>query len=146
MATGWGRRVQAEMQNHQLGKTPATTPLGVVWIALNTGDPGDDGQTSNEATGVGYVRVSTVAASWTVATLAQPTVSSNIAVIIFAKAGGDWSSQVPMTHFSMWNHPTDTDEAAYMGRGLFTEAFPVLSGETPRFLIGSLRMRGNETP
>ena len=39
MATGWGKRVQKEMQNHQRGKTPDTTPAGIVWSSLHTADP-----------------------------------------------------------------------------------------------------------
>jgi len=146
MATGWGKRVQKEMQNNQMGKTPDTTPAGIVWISLHTADPSDDGQTANEATGVGYARVSMVAADWNAATDAQPTVTDNLNAATFPTAGGDWSSAANMTHFGIWNDATGTAEADYVGRGLLTTAAPVLNGQTPNFPAGALRMRGTETP
>ncbi len=145
MASGWGKRVQKEMQNHVMGKAPDTTPAGIVWVSLHTGDPGDDGQAVNEAVGIGYARVSMVAADWNPATDAQPTVTSNLNAATFADAGGDWSGAAPMTHFGLWTHPTDSAEADYVGRALLTTAAPVIEGQTPNFPPGALRMRGNET-
>lgn len=133
------------MINWAAGKVPADTDDGIWWVSLHTGDPGDDGQTSNEATGTGYARVSTVAADWNVATDATPSVLDNANAATFPTAGGDWSSAADQTHFGLWNNVSASAEANYIGRGLLTTAAPVLSGQTPNFPAGALRMRGTET-
>ena len=145
MSTGFGKRQIRSMINWAAGKVPADTDAGVWWVSLHTGDPGDDGQTANEATGTGYARVATTAATWGVATDATPSVMSSILAVVFPTAGGDWSAAANQTHFGLWNSLTLTTEAAYIGRGILTTAAPVLSGQTPNFPVGALRMRGTET-
>lgn len=128
------------------GKLPADTDAGVWFVSLHTADPGDDGQTANEAVGTGYARVAVLAADFNVATLATPSVLDNLNAMTFPTAGGDWSAQAPMTHFGLWNHATLSAEANYIGRGVLTTAAPVLNGQTPNFPPGALRMTGTETP
>ena len=146
MATGFGKRQIRSMINWAAGKVPADTDAGVWFVSLHTGDPGDDGQTANEATGTGYARVSVLAADFNVATDATPSVLDNVNAITFPTAGGDWSTAANQTHFGLWNTLAGTPEADYIGRGLLTTAAPVLSGQTPNFPAGALRMRGTETP
>jgi hypothetical protein len=145
MAQGFGKRQIRSMINWAAGKVPADTDSGVWWVSLHTGDPGDDGQTSNEATGTGYARVSVIATDFSVATDATPSVLANANPITFPTAGGDWSTAADQTHFGLWNHVTNTAEADYVGRGVLTTAAPVLSGQTPNFPAAALRMTGTET-
>ena len=42
MAQGIGRRAISEALNNIFGKTPNTTPAGVLFVALFVGDPGDE--------------------------------------------------------------------------------------------------------
>ncbi len=132
------------MVNWAAGKVPADTDAGVWWVSLHTADPGDDGQTSNEATGTGYARVSVLAADFAVATDASPSILLNANPVTFPPAGGDWSAAADMTHFGLWNTAATTPESAYVGRGKLTTDAPVLSGQTPNFPAGALRMTGNE--
>lgn len=133
------------MINWAAGKLPADTDGGIWFVSLHTADPGDDGQTSNEATGVNYARVSVIATDFNPATDATPSVLDNANPITFPTAGGDWSTAANMTHFGLWNNLTAAAEAAYIGRGLLSTAAPVLNGQTPNFPAGALRMRGTET-
>ena len=144
MASGFGKRQIISLINHASGKTPDDTDAGVWYVSLHTGDPGDDGQTSNEATGTGYVRVLTSALTWGAATDATPSVMASILAVVFPTAGGDWSTASNMTHFGLWNTLAGTPEADYVGRGALTVPAPVLSGQTPNFPIGALRMTGSE--
>lgn len=133
------------MMNWAAGKTPADTDAGVWYAALWVGDPGNDGQSGAEATGTGYARVATTAATWNVATDATPSVTDNALAITFPAAGGDWSSGSNFTHLAFWNHATLTAEANYVGRSGLTTPAPVLSGQTANFPAGSARLRGTET-
>ncbi len=145
MASGYGKRQIRSLLNHASGKTPDDTDAGVWYVSLHTADPGDDGQTSNEATGTGYARVVTAATTWGVATDATPSIMTSILSVTFPTAGGDWSTGTDFTHFGLWNHATNATEAEYVGRGLLTSAAPVLSGQTAIFPVGALRMSGTET-
>lgn len=146
MATGLGQRTIRELQNHLFGKTPDTTPAGVLFVAFFVGDPGVDGQSGAEATGVGYARAATTAATWNIATLADPSLTDNALGVLFAAAGGDWSSGASFTHFALFTTLTGTAEVDYVGRGLLTTAQPVLNGQTPNFPPGALRVLGEDTP
>ena len=133
------------MINWAAGKVPADTDAGVWFVSLHTGDPGDDGQTANEAVGVGYARVAVVAADFTPATDATPSVLANANPITFPLAGGDWSGAADMTHFGLWNHVSGSTEAQYIGRGKLTTDAPVLDGQQPNYPAAALRMTGSET-
>lgn len=146
MATGLGQRVIRELQNHLFGKTPDTTPGGALYVAFWVGDPGVDGQSGAEATGLGYARKLTAAADWNVATLADPSLTDNANQVLFAVATGDWSTGTSFTHFALWTSLAGATEADYVGRGLLTTAQPVLNGQTPNFPPGALRMTGEDTP
>jgi len=137
--SGYGRRQASETLNHLFGKTPDTTPAGVLYVSLHTGDPGEDGQTANEATGSGYARVLTAATDWNAATLADPSVADNANPIAFPAATGDWSAGADMTHFGLWNHLTLGAEANFIGSGSLTVAKPVLNGDTASFAAGAFQ-------
>ncbi len=145
MATGYGRRQIQSMLNWAAGKTPADTDAGVWYVALFVGDPGDDGQSGAEATGTGYARVLTSAATWGAATLATPSVTTSILPVEFPLAGGDWSAGADFTHFAVFNHATLGTEDEFVGRGALTSPAPVLDGQTALFPAGALRMSGTET-
>ncbi len=146
MATGLGKRVIKEAQNHIFGKAPDTTPAGILWVAMFVGDPGDDGQSGAEASGGSYARVSVVAADFNAATDATPSVTDNANPVVFPAPSADWSAAASQTHFALFDHATNTGEANYVGRGLLTLAAPVLNGQpAPTFPAGALRMRGTET-
>lgn len=145
MAKGLGKRVHKELLNHLFGKTPDTTPAGVLWVALFEGDPGDDGQSGTEGNGTGYARVATVAADWNAATDATPSVTDNANPVVFPEAGADWNGGANFTHFALFKHVTNTGEADYIGRGELTTAKPVLEGIVAEFAAGALRMRMTET-
>lgn len=135
-----GKRVCKELLNHLFGKTPDTTPAGVIYLSLHTADPGDNGQTSNEATGTGYARKVTAASDWVAATDADPAVTVNANAITFAQAGATWSSGVNMTHMGFWTHLSTATEAVFIGRIALGTAKPVTSGDTPEFAAGSLTL------
>ncbi len=71
---------------------------------------------------------------------------SSILAVTFPTAGGDWSAGASFTHFGLWNTLAGTAESDYVGRGALTASAPVLSGQTPIFPVGALRMSGTETP
>lgn len=136
---GLGNRQGAETLNHILGKSPDTTPAGVVWVSLHTGDPGEDGQTANEATGAGYARVSTVAVDWDVADdSTSPATTQNASVIQFPLATGDWSGAVDFTFFAIWDDASLSAEANYIATGPITTPKSVESGDQIEFANGVL--------
>lgn len=137
---GYGKRHAKESLNHTFGKTPDTTPAGVLYVSLHTGDPGEDGQTANEASGGSYARKVTSAASWNAATDADPSVTDNASAITFVTATADWSSASDMTHYGLWSTLSGTGEADYVGSGVLDVARPVLDGDTPEFAAGTLKM------
>lgn len=146
MSSGFGKRQIRSMINWAGGKLPADTDAGAWYVSLHTGDPGDDGQVANEATGLAYARVLTSPATWGVATDATPSVMASILDVVFPTAGGDWSLTVAFTHFGLWNTLAGTVEADYVGRGVLTAPASVYSGQTPIYPVGALRMTGTETP
>lgn len=146
MAEGLGKRQIKESLNHIFGKTPDTTPAGIVWISLWEGDPGDDGQSGTEGNAGSYARVSTVAADWNAATDATPSVLTNLNDVEFPTATADWNAGADFTHFAIHSDAALSTEAVFVGRGALNTAQPVLSGQTPKFSPGDLQMDGTETP
>lgn len=137
---GYGKRQAKESLNHTFGKTPDTTPVGVIYVAMNTGDPGEDGQTANEASGGSYARVLTAASDWNAATDATPSVTSNANAVAFATATADWSAGADMTNFSLWKSLSGTTEADYIGTGTLEQDRAVLDEDDPEFGAGTLKM------
>lgn len=138
--SGFGKLLSRQLLNTIFGKTPNFSAPANVFVALHTGDPGEDGQAGNEATGTGYARVSTAAADWNAATDATPSVLDNVNTVTFPQAGGDWSAGSNMTHFSIWRSLAGATEADFLASGSLSVAKPVLNGDTPSFPAGSLNV------
>src|SRR5712671_6453381 len=140
MAGAIGKRQDEELLNHLFGKVPDTTPAGVLWISLHTGNPGNDGQAGNEAVGVGYARAPMVAADWAVATNAEPSVTVNANAAVFPAAGGDWSAGAAFTWIGLWSTLAGATEADFCGRLALTEPKPVLNGDTAALAAGLIAL------
>lgn len=136
----FGRELSRQLLNEVFGKTPEYTAPANYFVSLHTGDPGEDGQAGNEATGAGYARVSTVPADWNPATLADPSLLDNLNVIQFAQCteAGGWSGGANMTHAGLWRTLAGTVEADYLGSALLGTPKPVLNGDTPDIAVGDL--------
>lgn len=113
---------------------------GTYWVTLHTGDPGVDGQTSNEVgAGVGYSAKATTSSDWSSGTTASPTTeTSNATVFNFGPASGAGFGTV--TYFGIWNHATLRAAANFVGANTCTSQ-TVASGNTLSFPIGSLKFQ-----
>lgn len=119
---GFGRRMRNNIMNWVMGGSPATAPAA--WhISAHTADPGDNGQTSNEATGGSYARVQVLAAGWNDLLNTPPppandapSIVDNSGLILFPVSSGAWSAGANITYYAMWDHPTNTAEANFIGR------------------------------
>lgn len=138
--SGLGKRQAGEAHNWIFGKTPATTPAGIIYVDLHEDDPGEDGQSGTPASGGGHARVATAPADWNVATDADPAVTDNANTVTFPAATGNWNGGANFTHFTLWNSPTGDTEADYIGSGELGTAKPVLSADIPEFAAGDLSM------
>lgn len=119
---GFGRRMRNNIMNWVMGGTPATAPAAW-YISGHTADCGDDGQTATELTGGGYARVQVLAAAWTDLLNTPPppandasSVVNNNALIQFTVSSGAQSAGANITYYAMWDHPTNTAEANFIGR------------------------------
>jgi hypothetical protein len=126
MAVGFGRRFRNNIMNWAFGKTPATTPAGVVYLSLHTTNPGDDGQGGGEPTFTnGYARVAMAAADWNALSNTPPPPANDAASAITnanninfgPSSGGAFSSgATPLTYLGIWTASTGTTESLYIGR------------------------------
>lgn len=123
--------------NSLFGKTSnfgalATRPT--LYVALFTTAPANDGTGGTEvsATSTGYARVSTAPADWNAATLANPSVVSNVNPITFAKATGSWGT---ITSFGIYDAATAGN---YLGGGTLTTQKSPTTGDTPQYDAGQL--------
>jgi hypothetical protein len=129
-----------------MGATHTTTTF---YISLHTGDPGPDGQTSNEVSGNGYARVAvtlTSGAGFDATTTADPAVTQNTNVITFPTAsGGNWGT---VSYFGIWTHATNTAASDFVGRAQLTSNQTINDTNTASFAIGALThsFDGNFTP
>jgi len=136
-----GKLTMGHLLNWLFGKGSPTTPAGVLWVSLHTGDPGSDGQAANEVTGSGYAAKATSASDWSVATDADPCVVANATEIEFAAATGSWSSGASITHFGLFRHATTRTEANFVGRGALETSRVITTGNIARFEAGALTSR-----
>lgn len=105
--------------------------LDGVYLALNTGDPGNTG--ANEITASDYVRK----AATFVNTGSNPTTAANDTVIQFPQAASDWGT---ITHFSLWSAETGGSCVAY---GSVTTAKPIIIGDVARWDVGTLTVKAD---
>lgn len=131
----YGVRHSADLLNWYVGKTPATTPAGIVYPALFVGDCGIDGQSGVEVAAASYSRPTLSPAHFSAATLADPSSMSSAALIQWAKALESWGTP---THIGFMNHATDTDEDAFVMRYAIPVPKAIGVGQRPRIAIGSL--------
>ena len=136
----FGKELCRQLMNTVFGKTPAYAAPANYYVSLHTGDPGEDGQTANEATGAGYARVSTLPADWNPSTLADPALLDNLNAVTFAQCteAAGWSAGANMTYAGLWRTLAGTVEADYLGTALLDVAKPVLNGDTPEYAAGDL--------
>jgi hypothetical protein len=108
-------------------------PKRPIYVALHTADP-TDLALATEVTGGSYARAQTdpADATWT-GPAASPTVTANVADIVFPSPSAAWGS---ITHFSTWDRATLGNMIYY---GALTTPKTVNNGDpAPRFPAGAL--------
>lgn len=110
-----------------VGKTDFTMPT--VYIGLSTANPGESASGLAEPVAMGYARVATTGATWAAAASGS---ISNAAEIAFAVSSGTWGT---ITYVALFDALTTGNMLAY---GVLTQAKAIISGDTPKFAIGSL--------
>ena len=114
------------------GEALVLTPLtGSAFVSLHTADPGDTGA-SEIATG-SYARTSAAFTN----SGANPTVSSNNAIVTFPAATAAWGT---VTHFGVWSASSG---GTFRGSGALTTSKAVNNGDTARFAVGALTITVN---
>jgi hypothetical protein len=126
MATGWGKRVRVDIFHRNVVNDSPTTLPTTWWASLNTGNPGDDGQTANEVTTTtsGYARQQITGGApseWTIT--AYTSLSNDDASIVgnnnalsFGPSAGVNAAWGTITYVGLWSASTGTTEATYFGR------------------------------
>lgn len=110
----------------------SSSPLGSVFVALHTADPGEAGnQTTNESAYTNYTRVTTSRSSsaWTIA---ASTISNTLAVTF--PTGGATGSTI--TYFSVGSSFSGAGRIFYSAT--ITSTLVVSNGVTPFFGVGDL--------
>lgn len=110
------------------------TPPSELYVALHTGDPGNDGD-ANEVDGAGYDRVQTDLSDWNVSG-SGPTEAVNQVDIEFPTADEDWGV---IEHTSIWAGPDDTDEVLWQGE--LDSTAEITDGDTFIFEDGDFEAR-----
>lgn len=106
-----------------------------VYVGLSSTLPGHDGTNITEPSTGSYARVATVGATWTTATLANPSVLSNAATVTFPTATGNWVLSANLGYVILYDAATNGNVLAW---GTLDVAKPVLSGDTASFAIGAI--------
>jgi hypothetical protein len=101
-------------------------------VGLSTTAPAMAGTGVTEPAGGSYARVATAASDWSTATLADPSVLANGAIITFPQATGSWGT---ITHFAIYDAATAGNVVAY---GTLTASRAIVSTDTARFAFGEL--------
>ncbi len=138
---GIGKRQHGDLLDWLMGKGAPSSPAGILWIGLSTADAANDGSSNAEPSGGSYARVSVDADDWNAATDADPAVSDNANAVTFPTATADWAGGADLTHYTVWNHATDTNEAAFVACGLLGTAKPVLTDDTAELEAGDLNIQ-----
>lgn len=138
--SGFSRYTDRALLNALFGKTSSFGALAsapTIYVALSTTEPSKTGTNVTEPTGNGYERVETAAADWSEATDASPAVVSNAEEIEFPTAAGDWAGGANIGYFALYDAATGGN---FLGRGPLDKLKPVLSGDTPIFGVGELKI------
>lgn len=104
---------------------------GNFYVSLHTSDPGDTG--AGEVSGGTYSRQGPVPFA---NSGANPTISSNSAIVAYGTAAADWGT---IAFFGAWDSPGPTS-GNFQGSGPLDVSRLVLSGDTVRFLVGALKL------
>jgi hypothetical protein len=110
------------------GETAVLAPLtSTAYVSLHTADPGNTG--ASEVTGGAYVRQGPIAFA---SAGNNPTVASNSGVVTFPAATAAWGT---IGFFGLWDAATAGN---FRGSGALVQSKPVSSGDTVKFLGGTL--------
>ena len=109
------------------GKGSYTPP--VIYVALSTADPIDDGSELAEPSNNGYARVQTSASDWNVAKSGS---LDNAGDINFGQATENWGT---ITHFALFDSATGGNMLAH---GALNQPKAVGSSDAARFEAGDL--------
>jgi len=120
---------ESKVLDHIFGKHNYTPPM--IYVALSTANPLDDGSKFAEPTGNAYARVQTSASDWNTASGGS---LDNGNDIIFPKASGSWGT---ITHFALFDAATDGNMLAY---GALSQPKTVENSYTPMFEAGDLNI------
>ena len=102
---------------------------GNFFVSLHTADPGDTG--GAEVSGGAYARQGPVPFT---NSGANPTTSSNSAIVAYGTALADWGT---VAFFGCWDNISGGN---FQGSGPLDVNRVVLSGDTVRFLVGTLKL------
>lgn len=106
---------------------------GNFYVSLHTSDPGDTGA-GEVPSANGYGRQGPVSFA---NSGANPTISSNSAIVPFGAASADWGS---IGWFGAWDNIFGGN---FQGSGPLNVTRLVLAGDTVRFLVGALQLSAN---
>ena len=123
----FGDYLEDELLDHVFGKGSYASP--VIYVALSTEDPLDDGSGLAEPSGDGYARAQTSGADWNVSSSGA---IDNINEIRFNEAAGNWGT---ITHFALMDAASGGNLLVH---GALSQSIPVSSGDTPKFAAGDL--------
>jgi len=113
--------------DHIFGKGSYTPP--VIYVALSTADPTDDGSGFAEPSGNGYARVQTSASDWNAASGGS---LDNADDVNFEQATGNWGT---ITHFALFDAATGGNMLAY---GSLSQPKTIGASDTAQFEAGDM--------
>ena len=113
--------------DHIFGKGSYTPP--VIYVALSTANPTDDGSGFAEPSGNAYARRQTSASDWNAATGGS---LDNASDITFGQATGNWGT---ITHFALFDAVTGGNMLAH---GALNQPKAIGSSDTAKFEAGDL--------
>lgn len=152
MAAGHGKNMRASALEASFGKTPVVAfPVTNIYLSLHTGNPGDDGQTSNEVTTTtsGYARQNVVPASWGNAVVGANDVAvtiSNTAIVTFGPSSGANAAWGAVTFLGAWKTLAGVTAADFLGRIPITPTQTVTAaGQSVVFAASAITFTDNSS-
>lgn len=152
MAVGNGKLMRGSALEFAFGKTPATITPTTLFVSLHTGNPGDDGQTSNEVTTTtsGYGRATLAPANWGAAVVGANDVAvtiSNTAAITFGPSSGANAAWGTITYLGVWKTSTGSVASDFIGRvQVLPNQIVSAAGQSVPFAIGAITFTDNSGP
>lgn len=130
---GFSNYWENEVLDHLFDKGTYIPP-SVLYVALSTADPLDDGSGAAEPAGGSYARVETSQADWSGAS--GGTVC-NADAVEFAQATSAWGT---ITHFALYDAAVGGN---LLASGPLTDPVTIAAGDTVRFAPGDLSVTLN---